>query len=155
MPLEGCQLNRKEALAVCRAAGFHGDGLILACAVMSAESARYTRAYYDNGDSIDRGLFQINSKWHPDLDDDEAYNPWLNVRYAYEMSNHGANWTPWAAYNNGHYEVNVEKFQTALAAAKAGKWTKPLDFRVAEIRAAREDWDPCKTRTVVRAARVR
>lgn len=32
-------------------------------------------------DSIDRGLFQINSKWHPEITDAQAYNPEFSIRF--------------------------------------------------------------------------
>lgn len=31
--------------------------------------------------SIDRGLFQINSKWHPEVSDAQAYDPEFSIRF--------------------------------------------------------------------------
>jgi hypothetical protein len=48
----------------------------LALKVAKCESNFDHRAKNVNeGGSIDRGLFQINTKYHPEVSDDEAYNP--------------------------------------------------------------------------------
>lgn len=104
----GEQLTYKWALAVAHVAGFRGKRLIRAVALMNAESGRWTRAYHKNMvgdvvDSIDRGLFQINSKWHPSLSWKEAYHPVLNAEYAYKISNKGHHFRPWAAFGNERY----------------------------------------------------
>lgn len=109
MPLAGKQLNYGMALALCHHVGFRKSGLNIAVAVMSAESGRYVGAWHDNLDdvgnvaSVDRGLFQINDFWHKDLTDADAYCAIPNAAYAFEMSAHGENFTPWAAYNSGAY----------------------------------------------------
>lgn len=102
MPLAGVQLSIKQALALCYEVGFRRFALTVAVATMTAESGRYTEAYHvnDNG-SIDRGLFQINTL-HP-LTDAEAFNPRRNAEYAAQLSQLGADFTPWAAYNSGAY----------------------------------------------------
>ena len=48
----------------------------LAVRVAKCESNLDEKAVYVNSDSSrDRGLFQINSKWHPEISDEEAFNP--------------------------------------------------------------------------------
>lgn len=48
----------------------------LALAVAEAESNFNPQAINKNADdSIDRGLFQINSKWHPEVSDQQAFDP--------------------------------------------------------------------------------
>ena len=141
-----CQLNVKQALSLCRAVGFSGGNLVTAVAVMGAESGRFVDAFYVNDDpwqSVDRGLFQINSHWHPDLPLDQAFKPVPNARYAYEMSDGGKKWNAWAAYSNGAYLVNMPKVQAVLMAAKAGLWKIPLVKRVENIQRSGDDWNPC------------
>lgn len=128
MPLAGHQLSIGNALALCYAKGFTGgQRLITAVAVMSAESARYTKAYYVNTDgSTDRGLFQINDRAHPALSDEEAYDARMNVRYAHKLYSEQS-WRPWMAYTSGRYLLFVPKVTAIwlLGAwrGKVGKWS--------------------------------
>jgi len=49
---------------------------------LALEESRFTpRAINDNGDSVDRGLFQLNSKSFPKLSESEVYDPETNARY--------------------------------------------------------------------------
>src|SRR6188768_1303424 len=105
MPLAGRQLTYDTALARCYEAGWRGEKLIEAVALMCAESGRYTEAYHDNLDadgnvtSRDRGLFQINDKWHPDLSDEDAYKVRPNIAYAHKMYREQNNtFKAWMAY---------------------------------------------------------
>lgn len=105
MPLAGRQLTLDTALARCYEHGWRGQDLLDAVALMCAESARYTEAYHDNPDSRDRGLFQINDKWHPDLSDEDAYKVHPNIDYAHKMfreQDHTFN--AWMAYKSGAYK---------------------------------------------------
>jgi len=119
MPLAGRQLSIASALAACRAAGFSGrDEVVDAVCVMCAESALYVKAYHENlkpngeVDSTDRGLFQINDKWHPDLSIEDALMAAPNVVYARGMVVASGGFNPWAAYKSGAHEkfrADVEK----------------------------------------------
>jgi len=53
----------------------------LAFALAYEESDFRSDAYNDNGDSVDRGLFQLNSKSFPKLDIKAFYDPAVNARY--------------------------------------------------------------------------
>jgi len=125
MPLAGVQLTIRGALALCYVAGFRGERLTTAVAIMCAESRRYIEAWHDNlaGDgtvaSTDRGLFQINNKAHPTLSDKEAYNPKNNAVYAAQISNNGANFSPWAAYDNN---AHLKFIPYVLAIKVLGRW---------------------------------
>jgi hypothetical protein len=49
-----------------------------------------------NGEpSYDKGVFQLNSYWHP-LPDSVVYNWKDNIDIAYQISNHGTNWDRWS-----------------------------------------------------------
>jgi malate synthase len=126
MPSAGRQITTYEALALCYAVGFRSGNLTTAVALMAAESARFTGAWHVNypgslQESTDRGLFQINDKWHQDLSDSDAYDPVKNAAYAFKMSS-GRWFTPWAAYNSGAYKQNVRSVRLA-------KVTRPWRWR--------------------------
>lgn len=54
----------------------------LAVRVAKCESTLNTKATNTNTDgSIDRGLYQINSKWHPEVSADEAFNAEFATRF--------------------------------------------------------------------------
>jgi soluble lytic murein transglycosylase-like protein len=46
-----------------------------------AESSFHVRALNRNSNSIDRGLFQLNSRTFPYLGEEQFYNPWINAEY--------------------------------------------------------------------------
>jgi hypothetical protein len=53
--------------------------------------------------SDDRGLWQINSCYHPEVSDHCAFRPTCNARAAKRISDHGKDWSPWSAYDSGAY----------------------------------------------------
>src|SRR5690348_16070470 len=56
-------------------AGFTGDGLVMSVAIALAESGCDPSARGVNTDgTVDRGLWQINNYWHPDVSDQCAYD---------------------------------------------------------------------------------
>ena len=83
-----------------------GSNWELAYAVMMSESSgrvKVTNTNTDMHNSIDRGLFQINSYWHPDVSIECAFDMVCNIQEAYRISNGGTNWQPWYGYTHGHY----------------------------------------------------
>jgi len=91
---------------ILRQAGFKGDGLLMAYAIAMAESGGRADATNTAGNDhgTDRGLFQINSYWHPEVSDSQAFNALANARAAYRISNGGKNWSQWSTFNNGAYK---------------------------------------------------
>merc|ERR1712170_184057 len=72
-----------------------------AVAVAMAESRGDCSAQYVNGPgSIDRGLWQINSYWHPECSDSCAYSCSCNAGCAVNVWK-SSGWSAWATYNNG------------------------------------------------------
>lgn len=72
--------------------------------IVTAESGRNTKARNVNSDaqrSVDRGWFQINSYWHPEVSDACAYNAFCSARSAYRISKGGTDWSQWATWQNG------------------------------------------------------
>lgn len=83
-----------------------GDNWEMAYAVMFSESSGRVKAKNVNSDrhsSIDRGLFQINSYWNPDVSVECAFDMVCNINEAYRISKGGTDWTPWYGYTNGNY----------------------------------------------------
>lgn len=68
-----------------------------AAAIAKAESGGDTHARNVNTDgSVDRGWFQINSRYHPEVPDAVAYNARGSALAAFAISKGGTDWTPWA-----------------------------------------------------------
>lgn len=100
------------------AAGFRGKALVNAVAVALAESGGRTDAVGVNSDrwhSRDRGLWQINSHWHPEVSDAEAFNPASAARAAYRISSGGGSWSPWATWP---VSANVQRGRATAGVAK-------------------------------------
>lgn len=102
---------------VAKQAGFSGDGLVTAIAIAIAESHGDPKITNTAGNSAgtDRGLWQINSFYHPEVSDAQAFDPQGNANAAYQISSQGRDWTPWATYNNGAYQANLSRAQAAAA----------------------------------------
>ena len=102
-------------------AGFSGDRLVTAVAVGMGESSCRPDAQNSNGPtkgcpngSVDRGLWQINSCWHPSVSKSCAYDAQCNANAAYRISAKGTNFRPWVAYTNGSYRNHLEAARAAV-----------------------------------------
>lgn len=105
-----------------RTAGFSGEKLVVAVAVGMAESRCDPSARYVNSDShnsVDRGLWQINDYWHPEVSDSCAYNAACNAKEAYRISDQGSDWTPWSTYKSGRYKEFMDDARAAIGAPPA------------------------------------
>lgn len=104
------------------AAGFTGEGLRWAVAVALAESGGNTTARHVNGSgrtaSVDRGLWQINTRWHPEVTDAQAYDPAGAAKAAYAISKAGRDWHEWSTYTNGAAAAQLAR-ATAAASSPA------------------------------------
>ncbi|GAA4626004.1 hypothetical protein GCM10023196_032420 [Actinoallomurus vinaceus] len=95
--------------------GFTGNGLVVSVAVALAESSGWTRAVLVDSDcSRDRGLWQINSYWHSEVSDAQAFDPNGAAQAAYRISSSGNDWTPWTTYINGAYQQHMAEAQQAV-----------------------------------------
>jgi hypothetical protein len=108
--------------AVAYDAGFRGEPLVTAVAVGMAESHCNPLARGVNGPtsgcpsgSYDRGLWQINSCYSPEVSDACAYDAACNARVAYRMSSGGTSWKPWSSYNNGRHLSFMAEARAAVA----------------------------------------
>ena len=93
-----------------------GGNCQLAVAICLAESGGNTHARNVNSDShhsVDRGLWQVNNYWHPEVSDTCAYSANCNANAAKSISSGGSNWSPWSTYHNGAYHGKVARFDLA------------------------------------------
>jgi hypothetical protein len=106
------QLSEKELDSILRQAGFSGNGLKMAKAIVFYESTNRPMAL--NKSSNCYGLFQINmtGSMGPDRREkyglksyDDLYNPLINAQIAYQMSNGGKNWSAWSTENAAKRQV--------------------------------------------------
>lgn len=129
------RLSDAQVAQVCARAGFRNSALIAAVAVALAESGGDTQAVNVNNDatrSRDRGLFQINSRWHPEVTDAQAFDPAANAAAAYRISAGGTSWSQWSTWKNGAATAQMVRARVAIArAGQAGTLTSsasPADY---------------------------
>jgi hypothetical protein len=114
--LAGRHFSAVRIARVAKRAGFRGQGWVISVAVSLAESGGWTRARHINTDcSVDRGLWQINSYWHREVSNGQAFKPRRAARAAYRISAGGSDWRPWTTYDNGAYRAHMAQ---ALAAVR-------------------------------------
>ena len=118
---------------------------MIAVAIAWAESGLRTDAIGYNRDpdthqvlSRDRGLWQINDYWHPDVSDACAFDRYCNAQAMYRISSNGTNWHPWSTYENGAYRQYFAAAMIAvsalLAPAQPTPKPSPADATLAYIR---------------------
>lgn len=100
-------LSDEELISILKQAGFKGDRLRYAWAIVVKESTKRPMAL--NKSSNCYGLFQINmtGSMGPDRrekyglkSNEDLYNPLINAQIAYQMSNGGKNWSAWSTENS-------------------------------------------------------
>lgn len=101
------QLPDDELDSILRQAGFSGNGLKMAKAIVFYESTNRPMAL--NKSSNCYGLFQINMtgsmgpnriKKYGLKSNEDLYNPLISAQIAYQMSNGGKNWSAWSTENS-------------------------------------------------------
>lgn len=102
----------------------------LATAIVMAESGGDTTAYRPPSRNPlggeDRGLWQINSKAHPDVSDADAYNPWTATRHAFRMSD---GFIDFGAWNVGPNSYGRDRTATLGMARARAAVAAPVDAR--------------------------
>lgn len=104
-------------------AGYQGKGLTWAVAVALAESGGNPQARGVNSDSrhtVDRGLWQINSYWHREVSDAQAYSPTGAAAAAYRISKAGSDWHEWSTFSNGAAAAQLGRAALAAGGAAQG-----------------------------------
>jgi Lysozyme like domain/Ricin-type beta-trefoil lectin domain len=114
--------------------GSFGGSLVTAVAVCVAESGGQANVYYCDGNgtighyppvncpggSYDRGLWQLNSKYQPDVSDSCAFDPQCNANNAYRISADGTSFAPWAVYGSDIYVRYLGPAQRAVRSLSTG-----------------------------------
>lgn len=100
------------ARAIADNADRFGVPLSLAFALAWEESRFTSNAINRNADSVDRGLFQLNSKSFPELNPDEFFDPFTSARYglshlSYCLDSGGNEIAALAMYNAGQGRVST------------------------------------------------
>ena len=104
----------------------------IAVAVALAESGGRTDAVHQNPGpppSTDRGLWQINSRFHPEVSDAQAFDPNASTDAARRISAGGTNWTPWHVFTSGAYQQQLPAAQAAVARLGRPPWWRDWTFR--------------------------
>ncbi len=103
-------------------AGFTGRGLRLAVAVGLAESGGNPTARGPNpptpgcpAGSVDRGAWQLNNCYHPEVSDACADDLACAARETYRISAAGSDWTAWTTSTSGAYQAQLGAADQALA----------------------------------------
>jgi hypothetical protein len=123
----------------------------LAFAIAYEESRFNPAAFNDNGTSVDRGLFQLNSKSFPKLKISEFYDPAISARnglshFAFCLSSGGNEVAALAMYNAGSgrvakdgtprktldYIYRITKYQENISSLFAARVLSKGKMRVAE-----------------------
>lgn len=106
--------DRKLAELIIRESEKNGIQPALAFALAFTESSFNPRAVNHNSHSVDRGVFQLNSKSFPDLEENEFFDPSINVplgvaylRYCLDTGVNEV--TALAMYNAGPYRVKSSR----------------------------------------------
>ena len=103
--------SREIAAAVLSNAAVYDIPPALAFALAWEESRYNSRAFNRNSnETVDRGLFQLNSATFPNLGTEDFYNPGVNARYGLShlrwcLNNAGTEVAGLAMYNAGHNRV--------------------------------------------------
>jgi Lysozyme like domain len=95
-----------------------GDRIALAVAVAKAESGFRPTITNTAGNAhgIDRGLWQVNSYWHPEVSKTCALSASCNARAMARISRGGTRWSEWWTWKNGKHLPFMSSARTAQRA---------------------------------------
>jgi hypothetical protein len=93
-------LTQDELAELARSVGFPDPHL--ASAVAMGESRGHTDATNIDAREASLGLWQINTRMHPDADAVRLLEPQYNAEYAFHLWQLKG-WQPWGAYTDGSY----------------------------------------------------
>lgn len=113
--LAGKQYLPREIAAICYDNGFRLRRLVMAVQIALAESEGWDRAQhvYENAEGqviyADRGMWQFHSKWHAEVTDECAFDPYCAVKHLYRVSDGGRSWGQWSSFASGAYKYQRQK----------------------------------------------
>lgn len=109
-----------------RQAGFAGSSLRIAVAVGLAESGGSADARRPSpptpgcpAGSVDRGPWQLNNCYHPEVSDGCAFDLACAAAETYRISAAGTDWTAWITYTTGAYQAELPNADQAIASLSA------------------------------------
>lgn len=88
---------------------------VTAVAVILGESGGDPSATNREPGNVDRGLWQISSKWHPNVSDAEAYDVQASTAYALQLSSGGSDFNPWHATRASQFASHRRTAEQAVA----------------------------------------
>ncbi|MBS2539088.1 RICIN domain-containing protein [Catenulispora sp. NF23] len=90
--------------------------IIVAISVAMAESSCDPGATnHNSGGSQDRGLWQMNSVYHSEVSNACAFQIQCNADAAWNVSDHGTDWSPWSTFTNGAWKKYVSDARAAIS----------------------------------------
>jgi len=116
-------ISLHDVIVAAQRAGLATGALAMAGAVAEAESRGDVRAACENTDawrSHDRGLWQINDHYHPEVSDAAAFTVDGNAAAMARISSDGADWGQWNAYTSGSYQGFLRAAQDVVAGLGGG-----------------------------------
>ena len=117
------------------AAGFEGEAAVTVLAIAWSESGGSPTACGENKGqdgitwSWDRGILQINNYWHPEVSDACAFDSPCSFQAAFEISSHGADFTPWTTYGTNAYQAFLQQGREAVTQV-AGAEPEAIEARI-------------------------
>lgn len=105
-------LTIPQAYAKATAQGFRGSSAITIVAIAKAESGLDTLITHSQGNSagVDRGILQINSYYHSEVSDAQAFDPDSAFAAGYRISKQGTDFTQWATYTTPNPLNSYKRF---------------------------------------------
>jgi hypothetical protein len=111
------QMSDRELVQLLEEVGFAGESLRYAWAIVVEESSKRPYAHNDNPSTGDNsyGLFQINMRgaMGPDRreryglrSNEDLFDPMVNAKIAYQMSDGGKNWSAWTTYGKAKKRIS-------------------------------------------------
>jgi hypothetical protein len=127
-------IRDSEIAAAAQSAGVRGDNIAIAVAIAIAESGGNTRAHNGTPPDNSYGLWQINmlGPLGPQRramlgisSNDALYDPNVNARAMFKISNGGTNWRPWTTYTSGRYRLFLQRGKDAVSNPAGGRNAPP------------------------------
>jgi hypothetical protein len=86
--------------------------VVLGVAIVLAESGGDPKIT-GKADKDDRGLWQINRRWHPEVSDVCAYDAACSTKEAYRISKQGTDYSEWNTYKYNDYKRYMDRAKEA------------------------------------------
>lgn len=108
-------MNTDKVLIQALIAGFRGSNVETIVAIAQAESGlmQYRQGVNADG-TLDRGILQFNSHWHPEVTDTQAYSLSSAMASAFTLSG-GTDFSAWNTYKSGAYTTYLGGINPVLS----------------------------------------